>query len=121
MPSIVRFDVMIHCAPCHDWGTEETKKQEINKASANKIKILIFFIQTPQHITYFGRTFAVEFFSGVYHTQDTRDEKGSLVLPHGEHGEIEPLDPSGIPLNPWEFHGNSMENPWEIRGPVTDS
>ncbi len=66
------------------------------KASADKIAIFVFFIWTPQHFTYFGWTFEVKFFSGVYHAQDTRDEKVSLVLPHGEHGEIQPLDPSGI-------------------------
>ena len=37
-----------------------------------------------------------EFFSGVYHPQDTRDEKVSSVVPRGEHGEIEAPDPSGI-------------------------
>ncbi len=38
----------------------------------------------------------VEFFSWVYQPQDTPDEKVSSVLPRREHGEIEPLDPSGI-------------------------
>ncbi len=32
------------------------------KASANKIKTLVILIWTPQHFTYFGWTFAVEFF-----------------------------------------------------------
>ncbi len=36
------------------------------KASANKIKTLVSLIWTTQHFTYFGWTFAVEFFSGVY-------------------------------------------------------
>ncbi len=37
------------------------------------------------------RTFAVEFFSGVYHAQDVRDEKVSLALADWEHGEIKTL------------------------------
>ena len=48
------------------------------KASLNKIKIRVFFIWTPQHFTYFGWTFAVEFFSGVYHPQDPQEEKVHL-------------------------------------------
>ena len=36
------------------------------------------------------------YFSGVYHPQDTRDEKVSSVVLRREHGEIEPLDPSEI-------------------------
>ncbi len=52
------------------------------KASANKIKILVLFIWTPQHFTYLGWTFAVESFSGVYHPQDTQNNgKVKSVLP----------------------------------------
>ena len=40
--------------------------------------------------------------SGVYQTQDVRDEKVSLTLAHWEHGEMKTL----IPLR---FHGKSME------------
>ncbi len=40
------------------------------KVSANKNAIGVFAIQTPQHFTYFGWTFAAEFFCGVYHPQD---------------------------------------------------
>ena len=56
--------------------------------------------------------FRVQIFSGVYHPQDTWDEKVSSVLPNGEHGEIEPLDPSRIC---WICE-NSMENPWTCDG-----
>ncbi len=42
------------------------------KALANKNAILAFAFQTPQNFTYFEWTFAVEFFSGVYHPQDSR-------------------------------------------------
>ncbi len=87
-----------------------------HKVSANKIKIRIFFIWTAQHSTYFGWTFAVELFSGIYHPQDTLDERVSLVLRHGEHVEIEPLDPSGIR---W-IRGKSMGNPWTCDGLLTD-
>ncbi len=55
------------------WNCQE----KMCKASANKIKILVFFIWTPHHLTYFGWTFAAGFFPGVYHPQDTRDEKVS--------------------------------------------
>ena len=65
--------------------------------------------------TYFGWTFAVEFFSGVYHPQDTRDEKVSSVLPCGEYGEIEPLDPSGIH---W-IRGNSVEIPCKFQSYIS--
>ncbi len=34
---------------------------------------------------------AVEFFSGVYHPQDVRDEKVGLTLAHWEHGEMKTL------------------------------
>ena len=59
------------------YGHEESR---IFKALANKIAILVIAIQTPQHFMYFRWTFAVEFFSGVYHPQDTRDEKFSSVI-----------------------------------------
>ncbi len=36
---------------------------DTKKASANKNAIGVFAIQTPQHFTYFGWTFAAEFFS----------------------------------------------------------
>ena len=52
----------VHCTVC----------KFDKKASANKIKILVFFIWTPQYFMYFGWTFAVEFFSGVYRSQNTR-------------------------------------------------
>ncbi len=55
----------------------------------------------------------VDIFSGVYHPRDIRDEKVSLVLPRGEHGEIEPLDLSGI-------RGNSVEIPWKIHRKSVD-
>ncbi len=44
-------------------------------------------------LCHFGLTFAVEFFSGVYHPQDVRDEKVSLTPVHWEHGEIKTLVP----------------------------
>ncbi len=47
------------------------------KALENKNAILIFAFQTPPHFTHFGWTFAVEFFSSVYHPQDVRDQKVS--------------------------------------------
>ena len=50
-----------------------------------------------------------------HNPQDTRNERVSSVLPRGEHGEsVRNL------LNPLEFRGHSVENPWEIRGPMTD-
>ncbi len=62
--------------------------RSVYKASANKNASLVFAFQTPQHFTHFGWTFAVNFFSGVYHPQDVRDEKVSLTLAHWKHGEI---------------------------------
>ncbi len=49
------------------------------EALANKIKILVSLIWTPQHFTYFGWTFAVEFFSGVYHPQNTRSTRCKML------------------------------------------
>ncbi len=80
------------------------------KAFSGKNAILVVAFKTPVLRT------SDELFSGVYHPQDTRDVKVSSVVPCGEHGEIEPPDPSGIR----RIHGNSMEIPWEIHGPVTD-
>ncbi len=68
------------------------------KASANKIKIWM---------NYCG-----PIFSGVYHPQDTRGEKEECR--NRTTGSVR------NPLNLWEFRGHSMENPWEICGPVTD-
>ncbi len=39
------------------------------KASANKIKTLKILIQTAQHLTYLGWTYASDFFSALYHPQ----------------------------------------------------
>ncbi len=65
------------------------KKDKTNKASANKIKILVSLIWIPNHLTYFRWTLAIELFSGVYHPKDVRDEKVSSSLAHWEHGEID--------------------------------
>ncbi len=62
-------------------------KKNIYKALANKIAILEFAIQTPQHLTYLRWTFATEYFSALYHPHDTRDEKVSLALAHWKHGK----------------------------------
>ena len=50
------------------------------KASANKIKTLKILIQTSQHLTYLGWTYAPDFFSALYHPQDARDEKVRLFF-----------------------------------------
>ena len=63
-----------HCSAKNYFPKGAIKKELTRKASANKIKILVFLIWTPQHFRYFGWTFAVEFFAGVYHPQDTWDE-----------------------------------------------
>ena len=68
------------------------------KALANKNAILVFAFQTPQHFMYFGWTFTVKFFSGVYHPQDILCEKVSSALAHWEHGDCD-----GITTN-WLFH-----------------
>ncbi len=82
--------------PGIDYTGPSTKMDLIHKASAIKNAILVFAFQTPQHFTYFGCTFGVEFFSGVYYPQDVRYEKVRSALAHWEHGEIETLNPSGI-------------------------
>ena len=55
------------------------------KALANKIAILEFEIQTPQHLTYLGWTFGTEFFSALYHPQDTPHEKKSVAIVHPKY------------------------------------
>ncbi len=49
------------------------------KASANKIKTLKILIQTAQHLTYLGWTYAPDFFFALYHPQDAEMKK--LVRP----------------------------------------
>ena len=80
--------------------------ENAKKASANKIKTLKILIQTAQHLTYLGWTYAPDFFSALYHPQDARDEKVSSALVHWEHGEMKTL----VPLWFRRFHGNSMES-----------
>ncbi len=63
------------------------------KALKNKNAILVFAFQTPPHFQNFGWTFAVGFFSSVYHPQDVHDEM--LVRPavaHWEHGKRDDID-----------------------------
>ena len=89
------------------------------KAAANKIEILV---NTPTFYV-LRMNFRGRIFSGVYQPQDTRDEKVSSVLPHWEHGEIEPwirqesVESVGIP---WKFHGKSMRNLWTWDRLLTD-
>ncbi len=64
--------------------TDLRKRQRIKS-----LIILVFLIWTPQHFTYFGWTFAVKFFSGVYHPRDSQDEKVSSVLSQGELGPFQ--------------------------------
>ncbi len=51
-----------------------------SKALANDIAILEFAIQTPQHLTYLGWTFAAKLFSAcaLYHPQEAWDKKSSV-------------------------------------------
>ncbi len=86
---------------CQDNNTK--MEVDVYKASANKNAILVSAFQTPQHFTHFGWTFAVEFFSRVYHPQDVRDEKPSPSTLGTWRNE----NPGSvvIPSIPWKFHG----------------
>ncbi len=88
------------------------------KASANKIKTLKILIQTAQHLTYLGWTYAPDFFTALYHPLDARDKKVSSALVHWEHGEMKTM----VPLWFRRFHdGITMEfrrnhdgmSPWQ--------
>ncbi len=59
----------------------------VSKASENKNAIVVFAFQTPPNFIHFGLTFAVKFFSSVYHPQDVPDEKVSSALAYWEHGK----------------------------------
>ncbi len=56
-----------------------------SKAFSNKkCNSRICILKTPT-LDILRMNFLSRIFSGVYHPQDTRDEKVSLVLPCGEH------------------------------------